>query len=144
MFGTEYRRLMKPLGLSAPQLRMIIQLQRSDGLSQSTIARLLAVGKVTVSGLVGRMEAGGWIERRCDPKDRRKKLIYLTDKARTIEQQAVSQGIDLTHKTLLNLDRQQRSDLVELLLAVKNNLLLLESSPQEVTQSDAAVEHSKR
>jgi len=131
MIRTEYNRAMKPLGLSSPQLRMIMQLRRNDGLTQSKIATLLSVGKVAVSGLIDRMETSGWIERRSDPTDRRRKLIYLTDKAHTIDQEAFTKGVELTQKTLNNLDLQQRNDLTELLLIVKNNLLLLETPPQE-------------
>jgi len=128
MIRTEYNRAMKPLGLSSPQLRMIMQLRRSDGLTQSKIATLLSVGMVTVSGLVDRMAASGWIERRSDPTDRRRKLIYLTDKAHAIDQQVFSKGFELTQKTLNNLDLQQRSELTNLLLVVKSNLQLLETS----------------
>ena len=78
LIGVEYNRIMKPMGLTTPQFRMIMQLQREDGVTQSRLANILAVGKVSISGLIDRLEQSGWIERRADPGDRRSKHPGLT------------------------------------------------------------------
>jgi DNA-binding MarR family transcriptional regulator len=128
LIGVEYNRIMKPMGLTTPQFRMIMQLQRQDGVTQSHLANLLAVGKVSTSGLIDRLEQSGWIERRPDPNDRRSNLIYLTDKARDIEKRMVDTGKDLTRQTLKNLSAKERSTLIDLLGTVKENLVEVESS----------------
>jgi DNA-binding MarR family transcriptional regulator len=126
LIGVEYNRIMKPMGLTTPQFRMIMQLQREDGVTQSHLAKLLAVGKVSTSGLIDRLEQSGWIERRADPNDRRSNLIYLTDQGHAIEDHMLDTGKALTKQTLKNLSAKQRNDLIDLLVTVKENLLEVE------------------
>ena len=131
LIGVEYNRIMKPMGLTTPQFRMIMQLQRQDGVTQSSLANILAVGKVSTSGLIDRLEQSGWIERRADPNDRRSNLIYLTDKGHTIEARMLDTGKTLTKRTLKNLDSKQRTALIDMLVTVKKNLLDVESAHPE-------------
>jgi DNA-binding MarR family transcriptional regulator len=128
LIGVEYNRIMKPMGLTTPQFFMIMQLQRQDGVTQSHLANRLAVGKVSTSGLIDRLEQSGWIERRPDPNDRRSNLIYLTDKGHDIEARMLATGKSLTKQTLKNLNTEQRSTLIDLLATVKANLLEIEST----------------
>lgn len=131
LIGVEYNRIMKPMGLTTPQFRMIMQLQRQEGVTQSHLANILAVGKVSTSGLIDRLEQSGWIERRPDPGDRRSNLIYLTDKGHKIEERMLDTGNTLTKQTLKNLNNKQRSTLIDLLVTVKANLLEVESAHEE-------------
>lgn len=131
LIGVEYNRIMKPMGLTTPQFRMIMQLQREDGVTQSRLANILAVGKVSISGLIDRLEQSGWIERRPDSNDRRSNLIFLTDKAHEIEARMLKTGKSLTKQTLKNLTPTQRTHLIDLLITVKDNLLEVESTHLE-------------
>ena len=128
LISTEYNKIMKPLGLTRAQWRVIVHLHRSDGLTQSDLAELLDVGKVSVGGLIDRLEHSGWVERRDDPQDRRSNLIYLTKKGRAIEKEMEKTGRELTRQTLRDLGPDERAQLVDLLIAVKNNLLEIETS----------------
>ena len=127
LITTEYNKIMKPLGLTRAQWRVIVHLHRSDGLTQSDLAELLDVGKVSVGGLIDRLEHSDWVERRDDPQDRRSNLVYLTKKGRAIEKEMEKTGRELTRQTLRELGPDERAQLVDLLIAVKNNLLEIES-----------------
>ncbi len=131
LITTEYNKIMKPLGLTRAQWRVIVHLHRSDGLTQSDLAELLDVGKVSVGGLIDRLEHSDWVERRDDPQDRRSNRIYLTKKGRAIEKEMEKTGRELTRQTLRDLGSDERAQLVDLLIAVKNNLLRIESSHDE-------------
>ena len=72
---------MKELGLTRSQLRVILHLVREDGLTQVRIADDLQLGKVTIGGLLDRLEVKQLVERRPHPTDRRATLVYLTDNA---------------------------------------------------------------
>ncbi len=128
LISTEYNKIMKPLGLTRAQWRVIVHLHRSDGLTQSELAELLDVGKVSVGGLIDRLEHSDWVERRDDPQDRRSNRVYLTRKGRAIEKKMEKTGRELTRQTLRDLGPDERAQLVDLLIAVKNNLLEIESS----------------
>ena len=134
LIGVEYNRIMKPIGLTTPQFRMIMQLQREDGVTQSHLANVLAVGKVSISGLIDRLEQSKWIERRPDPRDRRSNLIFLTDKAHALEKRMEETGRALTKQSLANLSSTERKALIELLITVKKNLLEVESASMDEKQ----------
>lgn len=126
MMTTHYNRLVKPTGLTRAQWRVIIQLHRQDGLSQSELATLLTVGKVSVGGLIDRLEHSGWIERRTDDNDRRSNLIYLTKKGHKVDQDMVTAGKRLAKRSLKDLTRDEIVQLESLLRAVRDNLLQAE------------------
>ncbi len=131
LISTEYNRIMKPLGLTRAQWRVIVHLHRNDGMTQSELAELLDVGKVSVGGLIDRLEHSGWVERRNDPTDRRSNLVFLTKKGRAIEKEMEKTGRELTRQTLRNLGPDERTQLVDLLIAVKSNLLEIEHDHDE-------------
>lgn len=135
LITTEYNRIMKPLGLTRAQWRVIVYLHREDGLIQSELARLLDVGKVSMGGLLDRLEQSGWVERRADTKDRRYNRIYLTTKGHEIEAEMIRTGRKLTSQTFKNIDEDERALLVDLLISVKDNLQEIESS-QDATNDE--------
>ena len=127
LMTTQYNRMAKPVGLTRSQWRVIIHLHRQDGLTQSELATLLTVGKVSIGGLIDRLEHSGWIERRADEKDRRSKRIFLTRKGHEVDEEMISAGVKLAKQTLHNLNGDERMILESLLTAVRGNLIELES-----------------
>lgn len=82
MRRTAFDQAVKPLDLTRSQWWVLAQLSRhpDDQMKQTDLARALDVGKVTVGGLIDRLEASGHVERRADPDDRRSKRIVVTAK----------------------------------------------------------------
>ena len=76
-----YGALMAPIGLTRPQMRVLIWVDRRPGISQAKLSELLGTSAMSMTGLLDRMEAKHLVHRRIDPKDRRAKCIYLTDDA---------------------------------------------------------------
>jgi len=69
-----------PYHITMPQLHLMTVLVSAGGVLPSTrIARHMVKEAQTITGLVDRMEAAGWVSRQGDPKDRRKTLISLTN-----------------------------------------------------------------
>jgi DNA-binding MarR family transcriptional regulator len=69
-----------PHNITLPQLHLLTVLVSAGGVLPSTrIARHMVKEAQTITGLVDRMEAAGWVARQNDPKDRRKTLITLTN-----------------------------------------------------------------
>ena len=128
MLSAEYNRIMKPLGLTRAQWRVVVYLHREDGLTQTELGRLLGTGKVAVGGLVKRLEHSGWVTRRSDPADKRSNRVYLTAQGRAIEADMIRTGRELTLRTLSSLSGDQRRTLTELLQSVKANLLAIETA----------------
>jgi DNA-binding MarR family transcriptional regulator len=81
MRRTLFDQALKPLGITRAQWWALANLSRqeTEGMIQSDLARLLDVGKVTIGGLIDRLEASGHVQRRPDPVDRRIKRIFITE-----------------------------------------------------------------
>ena len=126
LMTTKYNRLAKPTGLTRAQWRVIIQLHRKDGLTQSELATLLTVGKVSIGGLIDRLEHSGWVERRTNEGDRRSNLIHLTKKGHAVDSKMINAGRKLAKQTLKDLSKDENVLLESLLRAVRDNLLEVE------------------
>src|SRR5690606_9656687 len=64
------------------QWRLLVRLIKEEGVAQARLAELLEIEAISLSGLLDRMEEGGWIERRADASDRRVRMIFPTGKSR--------------------------------------------------------------
>jgi DNA-binding MarR family transcriptional regulator len=114
---------MKPLGITRSQWWVIAHLSRKDGMMQTELATLLDIGKVTLGGLVDRLDEAGWIERRQDASDRRAKRVYLTAKSLDVLREMRAVERMLNRSVLKGLNNEERDTLVELLGRVKANLV---------------------
>jgi MarR family transcriptional regulator for hemolysin len=82
MRRTLFDQELKPLGITRSQWWVLGNLSRhSDtGMIQTELARILEVGKVTVGGLIDRLEEDRLVIRRDDADDRRVKRVFITDR----------------------------------------------------------------
>lgn len=114
---------MKPLNVTRSQWWVLAYLSRHDGMIQSDLASVLELGKAALGGLIDRLEAAAFIERRPDAADRRVKRVYLT----SVGNQTIKEMRELSHEMseeiLEGLDVDQRLQLADMLNHVKQNLL---------------------
>ena len=116
--------VMRPLGITRSQWSVLTTLSRggNDGMMQVDLARLLEVGKVTVGGLVDRLETTGHVERRADPTDRRVKRVYITKQGYDVLQCMIEISTKLNDRILQNVSQEDRVVCEEVLYKVKKNL----------------------
>lgn len=119
--------LMKPMALTRSQWWILAHLSRHDGMIQSDLANVLDLGKAALGGLIDRLEASGFIERRSDDNDRRMKRIFLTSKGTQIIAEMRSHSHDMSERILDGLDTTSRQSLVDMLALVKRNLLSIKA-----------------
>jgi len=117
-----FDQLMKPMGVTRSQWWVLAYLSRHDGMMQTELAALLDVGKVTLGGLVDRLESGKWVERRPDPSDRRAKRVYLTPAAQKLLMDMRDAEDQMNARILRGISAKQRSELIDLLTKIKHNL----------------------
>lgn len=117
-----FDQLMKPLGITRAQWWVLANLSRQDGMTQVQLADILDVGKASLGTLVERLEAGGWVERRGDPVDRRAKRIYLARNAQQLLVKMRTAERAFNERTMANLTAADRTELVRLLSSLKKSL----------------------
>lgn len=113
-----------PLGLTRSQWSILSTLSRSsnEGMMQADIARLMDVGKVTIGGLVGRLEAAGLVERRSDAKDKRAKKVYITALGYDTIRAMIDVAQVMNDEILIGISEEDRRITEDTLMKVKDNL----------------------
>lgn len=124
MRRTAFDQAVKPLDLTRSQWWVLAQLSRrpDEQMKQTDLARLLDVGKVTVGGLIDRLEAGGHVERRADPDDRRSKRIVVTAKGRQAIEEMKTIGSQLNEIFLAGIPSRDLRVAEDVLRLIKTNL----------------------
>ncbi|WP_353928537.1 MarR family winged helix-turn-helix transcriptional regulator [Desulfofundulus kuznetsovii] len=77
-----YENNLAPYGITPVQFYVLNALWQNDGMKFKDLAKSVNIDGSTLTGILDRMERGGYVERRDDPEDRRSLLVFLTDKAR--------------------------------------------------------------
>lgn len=105
-------------GVTPGQLPTLLALYAQDGRTQAALAREIAVEQPTMAVNLQRMERDGLIERRPDPTHRRKMQVWLTPRARSIEEPIRGLRREIDHDALAGLapaaQRQLRASLTQL------------------------------
>lgn len=111
-----------PHGLTSAQVYLLNWLLREDGRTQIELARLLGIGTVAVSGMVDRLEAADWVERRPDDTDRRTKRVFLKASAMS-KKHVLSEAAGQVNKlSFENLTDAEVDQLLSLMRRVRGNL----------------------
>jgi len=74
------RHLMEEHGVTAPQLATLAEAKRLDGGTISTLARAVHLSQPTVSGVLDRLEARGFVHRERSARDRRSVVVRVTER----------------------------------------------------------------
>jgi DNA-binding MarR family transcriptional regulator len=114
---------MKPLGLTRSQWWVLSCLVREDGLTQTEMVNVLDVGKVTLSGILDRLEKKDWVERRADANDRRARRVFLTSAGRDIARKMTRAGNKLTDQISSALSPTDLKRTIDSLAQLKSTLL---------------------
>ncbi len=102
-----------PLGFSRGQFPILLVLWQEDGLTQRQLLDRLDIEQATLANTLMRMERDGLIERKPHQTDRRARIITLTPKARSIEEEAVAASMEAEDEVLNGLLRFERALLLE-------------------------------
>jgi MarR family transcriptional regulator, organic hydroperoxide resistance regulator len=85
-----YRPLLEPMGLTHPQYLVMLALWQHAPLSVRELSALLQLDPGTLSPLLKRLEAIGYLRRSRDPADERSLAITLTESGRALRAEAAN------------------------------------------------------
>lgn len=89
-FTRVYKPLLDALGLTYPQYLAMMLLWEQDGQTVGALGERLYLESSTLTPLLKRMEAAGYIERRRSAEDQRQVHVYLTEAGRALREKALS------------------------------------------------------
>ncbi len=110
------------LGLTRAQWSVLAYLARNEGITQVCLAQLLEIEPITLVRILDRLEAAGMVERRNDPRDRRTRILFLTEAAGPVLERMRALGAEVREEAMAGLDAPARHQLMDLLLRLKSNL----------------------
>ena len=120
---------LKPLGITRSQWWVLSNLSRNSSheMVQTELANVLDIGKVALGGLLDRLEASGYIERKADPTDRRAKRIVMTEKGEEVLEKMQEQARDLNRDTLRDITEQEISLTEDIMHRMKKRLVEMDA-----------------
>ena len=128
---TAFDQRMKPLGITRSQWWVLSGVSRhgENGITQSELANVLDMGKVSLGGLIDRLEARGFVERRADPLDRRVNRIHPTLKGGGVLKKMEVLGHEMNARIMGGISLAQQHQLAEMLHVMKENLVEMDAVP---------------
>lgn len=124
----EFDRRVRHLGLTRAQWLFLYYLGRQPGATQSDLAELLQMEKISVSRQADRLQRAGWIERRDHRADRRAYHLHLTPRATRVVAKLDSLAETLRADYLAGISPSRAAALLRDLSLIKTNLLRLETT----------------
>lgn len=114
--------LLSGIGLYPGQETVLKSLAEADGRTMGELATALSVRPPTVTKMVARLGAQGFVERRASDGDARLARVYLTEAGRTRTEEIDAVWRQLEKQSLRGLDAKDRKRLRKLLRQVARNL----------------------
>src|SRR5262249_44660963 len=125
------------LSLTLPQCKVLVRLEKNEGVSQARLAELAEVEPMTMGRLLDRMESDGLLERRPDPAARRARCPYRAPKAQTVLEE-IWRLAELTRSEIFaGVSRSERHAFMQVLERMHHNLNELESREAEHAKGQA-------
>ncbi|MBW2296705.1 MAG: MarR family transcriptional regulator [Deltaproteobacteria bacterium] len=115
-----FKKRLLPYGLTPIQHLILEALWMEDGLSQKDISTRLVLDKATLSGVLDRMSAGGWITKEQDLEDKRTLRICLTGKGKKLKPNLARERNQANDELLSSLNLEEKVLLKRLLKDVQS------------------------
>lgn len=122
--------VLKPLGITGGQWWMLTYISLHNGLSQNQLAEELNMGKVSVGGLLDRLELNQLIERRMDLSDKRVKRIFLTNQGTALVERIRLTSANVQEVALDGISSTELDYAIAALTRMESNLLDFIKNPQ--------------
>ena len=116
-----YKPVLAPIGLTYPQYLTLLALWERDGQGVSELGERLYLDSGTLTPLLKRMEAGGWLLRQRSTEDERRVIVRLTAQGQALRDTARNAGQTLAGRT--GLDHPQIAQFTEGLQILRARLL---------------------
>jgi DNA-binding MarR family transcriptional regulator len=137
LVGGRMRMKLEEIGLHHAQGLILFHLWREDGIAQKVLAQALHITPPTATNTLQRMERDGWIQRRRDAIDQRVVRVYLTQRSRTLREEARNSFRELDQELTAVLSQDERNILVASLSKVRQYLLQAIKTPDRACPGQA-------
>lgn len=100
-----YRPVLEPMGLTHPQYLVMLALWQHEPLSVRRLGELVSLEPATLSPLLKRLEAIGYLQRTRDRADERTLRVTLTEQGRALRRRALEVPTTIMAKLEMDVDQ---------------------------------------
>lgn len=118
----ELERSLGRLGLHVGQERIVFEIGREPGVTQSRLAERMGVGQPTVAKALSRMESGGFVRQERDAEDGRAARLFLTGSSEGLVGEVARCWRALDERMGAGMSAEERATLARLLVRARENL----------------------
>jgi MarR family transcriptional regulator for hemolysin len=129
---------LRPLGVTRSQWWVLANLSRHNGggMMQTELSKVMDVGKVTLGGLIDRLEASGYVQRQPEPGDRRAKRVVMTPKGIKLLGQIQKVGKVVNAQIMTGISATDILRAENLLHKMKQQLIAMDAVPGGSNSAD--------
>lgn len=117
--GRAYRPFLEQLGLTYPQYIALVALWEEDNQTVGSLGEKLFLESNTLTPLLKKLEAMGFVQRRRDAADERQVVVSLTDSGRGLREK----GINVELMNACGLSAEKFSELLQSVVGLRNNVI---------------------
>ncbi len=107
------------LNLTSVQAMVLGFLTEEDQISSSELGKRAELDSATLTGILDRLEAAGFLERKSNPDDRRSIHIHLTPKGRALGRETTELLIAANREFLQTLNEKQIKELFSIIQTLR-------------------------
>ncbi|MEI7855965.1 MAG: MarR family transcriptional regulator [Methanomicrobiales archaeon] len=112
---------LRPLGLSAGQIPVLMLLYNEQNITQETLVRHYQIDKGTIARAVKKLEDAGFIRRITDPGNRRAVRLFLTEKGELVAPVLRRINREWEEQVCSGLSKMEKETLTTLMRTVAQN-----------------------
>jgi DNA-binding MarR family transcriptional regulator len=116
LLASEFHAVAAQHGLAPSEWRVLATLASGEATSIGRLAQIVVMKQPTVTRLLDRMEAGGWVQRAPHDGDRRITLVSITQRGRALTEKLVPLAREHEARALAPVGARRASALKETLL----------------------------
>lgn len=109
------------IDLTPFQFAAMSAINMNPGLDQASVAAWAACDRATIGGVVDRLVEKGYVTRAVSPRDRRARVLEMTDSGREILNQVQQIALEIQDEITMGLTPDEKDTLVRLLKRVSEN-----------------------
>ena len=141
LYTRRFEERTQSLSLQLAQCKALVLLAENEGVSQTRLSEISEIHPARLVGILDRLEANGWVQRRRRPDDRRVRPLAITEHAKPVLRLIWSVISETYSEALQGLSTDEIGTLVKVLEFVHSNLSArksLDADPDTVGNDDTA------
>lgn len=122
LYTRRFEQRAQTLSLQMAQCKALVVLAENGGVSQTRLSQISEIDPARLVGILDRLEAGGWAQRRPQPGDRRVRSLAVTENAKPVIKLIWNAISDTDIEALQGVSIEEIGTIVKVLTRIHSNL----------------------